>query len=367
MKRQGRGHKIDLKDNFVLKEDNQRKLYIKLVMVVFVSILATYLFFLTAVVIFSALGIIQLSNTWQWNPLLLVFTLMMGSIVLGFVITVFAVRRFLKPINALSVATQKVARGDFNVQIEQDKSSDEMGELISNFNKMVKDLSEIETLKQDFIANVSHEFKTPLATIQGYSTLLQDETLSNEERQSYTRYIISATKQLSSLTTNILKLSKIENNSEKFEKSRYDCAEQIRQAILFLENKWTEKNINLEINIVNAEIYANDELLMQVWLNVIGNAIKFSNINGRVWITSATKAGKLYFSVKDEGCGMDENMCGKIFERFYQGDNSHSKEGNGLGLAMVKKILEVSDGEVYVKSEPGKGSEFLIVLPLAVK
>ena len=368
MRNKGKSDKFDsLGLKHVLKEDSQRKLYIKLVMIVFISMLATYLVFTTALLILSATGIIQLSNTWQWSPAVLIIVLMLGTLVLGLVITLFAVRRFLKPINILSQATKKVASGDFDVRIEPDKSSDEMSELIDNFNRMVKNLAGIETLKQDFIANVSHEFKTPLATIQGYSTLLQDETLSPEERKTYTKYIIIATKQLSSLTSNILKLSKIENNAESFEKKKYDCAEQIRQAILLLETQWTEKNIDLDINIINAEIYANEELLMQVWLNIIGNAIKFSSYGGPITINSAARNGKFLFSVQDRGCGMDETTRRKIFDKFYQGDNSHSKEGNGLGLSLVKKILDVSDGEIYVKSEKGVGTEFLIVLPLASK
>ena len=366
-KQKKRDNKKSLGLELILKEDKHRKLYIKLVMLVFVSILATYLVFMVALIILSATGTIQLSNTWQWSPAVLIIVLMLGSLILGFVITLFAARKFLKPINALSQATKRVARGDFNVQIEPSKSSDEMSELIENFNRMVKNLANIETLKQDFVANVSHEFKTPLATIQGYSTLLQDETLSAEERKTYTKYIIIATKQLSSLTTNILKLSKIENNAESFEKKKYDCAEQIRQAILFLETQWTEKNIDLDINITNAEIFANEELLMQVWLNIIGNAIKFSSYGSPIRINTMTRNGKFLFSVKDHGCGMDETTKRRIFDKFYQGDNSHSKEGNGLGLSLVKKIIDISGGEIYIKSAKGEGTEFLVVLPLAQK
>ena len=228
---------------------------------------------------------------------------------------------------------------------------------------MVNDLKKIDTLKNDFIISVSHEFKTPLATIQGYSTLLQDETLSNEEREIYTRNIIEATKQLSSLTTNILKLSKLEISDGEIEKKRFDAAEQIRQAILLLESQWVAKNIDLDIDLAPAEIYANEELIMQVWTNVIGNAVKFSDGCGRVEIYSKNEGGKYVVTVKDYGCGMDEETQRRVFEKFYQGDSSHRKEGNGLGMALVKKILELNGGSIQLKSAINKGTTFTITLP----
>lgn len=348
-----------------MKDSKKRRFYLKLVSLVFVTILVTYLILTITFVIFEKLKYITIGSSLHWQPWVILLLFMLGALFLGLIIAFFMANIFLRPITELSDATKRVAKGDFNVQIQTDADENsEMGELILNFNKMVKDLQHIETLKNDFVVNVSHEFKTPLATIQGYSTLLQDENLLPSERESYTRYIIDATKQLSNLTSNILKLSKLENREIDVEKTHFDAAEQIRQALLFLETQWSVKNIDLDIDLYPGEIYANEELTMQIWLNIIGNAIKFSDYAGKISVCSSIESGMYTVSFKDNGCGMSEETKERIFEKFYQGDNSHSNDGNGLGMALVKKIIDISGGEIFVESQKGKGTEFTVKMPV---
>ena len=340
----------------------KRRFYIKFIWFVSAAILVTYGVLLAFIIINIRLNLFSIGSR-ILNPNVLVIIFLVGAISVGLFFTLILAGVFLKPINELSDATRKVAKGDFNVEIKTKLGRDtEMGELIYNFNEMIRDLRSMETLKDDFIANVSHEFKTPLATIQGYSTLLQDENLSHDERESYTRYIIEATKQLSSLTSNILKLSKLENGELREDKKSFDVAEQIRQAILFMEAQWTVKAIDFDIELAPAEVSASEDLFMQVWLNVIGNAIKYSDYAGKIIVRGEKSGGKYAVTVKDFGCGMDEETRRRAFEKFYQGDNSRSKEGNGLGLSLVKKIIEVCGGEIFVESEPKKGTTFKIIV-----
>lgn len=346
-------------------DDKKRKLYLKLVALIFLMILATYLILMFVFMLFESLDYVNVTSPFRMGPITLVVIFMIGSLILGLILAFFASKMFLRSINTLSDGMKKVSKGDFSVKIENKDEDSEMGELIANFNKMVKDLGQVEMLKKDFISNVSHEFKTPLATIQGYSVLLQDKNLSQEERDSYVKYIVNATKQLSELTSNILKLSKLENSSGNIVKTRFDVSEQIRQAILFLETQWSIKNLDLDIDLAYAEMLADADLLMQVWLNIIGNAIKFSDYAGKIIIKGEQSSGYYTVTVTDYGCGMNESTLKRVFEKFYQGDNSHSKEGNGLGLALVKKILDVSGGSIKAESKEGYGSTFTISVPVA--
>lgn len=346
-----------------MKQDStKRKFYLKYVAFVFFCILATYVILWLIFFFAAKFGFFAMHTKFKAGGLILIIVFMAASLAVGFVISLFTANIFLKPINTLSDAMKRVAKGDFSVQLEDD-GDNEMSELIVIFNRMVKDLRDIEMMKDDFITNISHEFKTPLATIQGYSTFLQDETLTPEERETYVSCIIAATRQLTNLTSNILRLSKLENGGS-VEKTRFDGAEQIRRAILALEPQWTDKNIEFDIELVPAELNANEELLAQVWTNIIGNAIKFSPENSKIEVRSQSADGVYKVEIRDHGIGMDEATKDRIFDKFYQGDNSHSKEGNGLGLALVKKILEVSGGSVEVESAPGQGSLFTVSIAM---
>ena len=307
----------------------------------------------------------RLANVGNISPYLMLFLIAASAMVLGTLITIAGSGLFLRPIRSLEDAMEKVSKGDFSVRLEGDNVT-QIGKLMNNFNKMTHDLSQIETFTNEFIGNVSHEFKTPLSVIQGYAMLLQNEELSEEEKSLYLSTIIDTTQTLSNMTSNILKLSKLENSDIIGEISTIDVSEQIRRCALTLETAWTEKNINMTVEL-EEELYvkANEDLLYQVWINLIGNAIKFTEEGGDIFISSQKKGNEILVSVNDNGIGMSEEVLTRIFDKFYQGDNSHSKEGNGLGLALTKKIIEISNGKISAESEEGKGSTFNIYLPVA--
>lgn len=268
----------------------------------------------------------------------------------------------LRPITRLTQATQKVAKGDFSVEIPVERD-DEIGMLTRNFNQMAKELGSIEYLQKDFISSVSHEFKTPIASIQGFATLLKDPSLSPEERAEYTDIILNESKRLSRLSANLLRLSKLESQQRPSESTRYRLDEQLRQTVLLLEPEWSKKNIQWQLEIEDMPFIGDEELLQQVWINLIDNAIKFSPPGGEIEIALyASDAIKV--RVRDNGPGMDEVTLARIFDKFYQGDSSHSDQGNGLGLSLVKRILDLCGGQIRVKSIPGEGSTFTVELPI---
>ncbi len=270
----------------------------------------------------------------------------------------------MKPIRAFSHATNLVAKGDFTVQLEERQKIYEMGELTRNFNKMVSDLASIETLRNDFIANVSHEFKTPLSTIEGYVTLLQSDDLTPEQKQDYINIVMNSTRQLSTLASNILKISKLENQDKILDKGWFSLDEQIRQALLWLETKWTEKNIDLELELSSISFYGNEELMMQVFINLIDNAIKFTPKEGRILINAYQTASETVISISDTGIGISTEAQSHVFEKFYQSDKARLSEGNGLGLTLVKHIVDLSEGTIHIESEKDIGTTFTLRLPL---
>ncbi|MDF2938126.1 MAG: hypothetical protein K0Q90_3499 [Paenibacillaceae bacterium] len=287
------------------------------------------------------------------------------SVLIGTGITAMVGRKILAPITELSNAAKEVAKGNFKVQLKQEAHRVRvLGEMAANFNKMVHELNGIETLRNDFIANVSHEFKTPIAAIEGYAALMQDEDLTAAERREYSRLIMESTRQLSSLSANMLKLSKLENQEFVLEKHEFDLDEQIRHALLLLEAQWNEKMLNLDIVLDNVRFYGNEDLLMQVWLNLLSNAIKFSDVGDGIAVYLAAGPQSVQVRIADTGIGMDSGVLEHIFEKFYQGDKSRAGEGNGLGLALVKRIVDLCGGSIAAESEPGVGSVFTVTLPV---
>lgn len=283
----------------------------------------------------------------------------------GTAITAIVGRKLLAPINDLSEAAKRVAKGDFSARVAHEEHKvDVIGEMAVNFNGMVQELGGMETLRNDFIVNVSHEFKTPIAAIEGYATLMQDQGLSPKEREDYSRLIIESTRQLSSLSSNILKLSKLENQEIVGGKIEFALDEQLRQALLLLEAQWNDKALNLDLALEPVVYYGNEELLMQVWLNLLGNAIKFTDDGGEIAVSLFGTEVAVTVQISDSGTGMTEEVMKRIFEKFYQGDKSRSAEGNGLGLPLVRRIVELSGGSVAVESTPGKGAAFTVILPV---
>lgn len=271
-------------------------------------------------------------------------------------------RKIVNPIKKITDATKKVASGDFTIELET-KRNDEIGELTHNFNKMVKELNSIECLQKDFINNVSHEIKTPISSIQGFAKLLEADDLSKEERKEYAEIIKEESDRLLYLSTNILKLAKLENQERIMNKTKFNIAEQIRRTISVLEPKWKEKNIKFNVSLKEQEFWGEKDLMYQVWMNIIENSIKFSKQDGQIDVKMKTNQDSIIVEIKDYGIGMEEEEAKKIFDRFYQVDKSHTKPGAGLGMTIAKRIVELSDGKIEVKSKLNESTTFIVTLP----
>lgn len=273
-------------------------------------------------------------------------------------------KKVVNPIVKLSDATKEVAAGNFDIQIEESMRHDEVGQLERNFNQMVRELHGNEYLRKDFIANVTHEFRTPLSVINGYAKLLEDESLDAAERQKYVRTIQSESVRLNDLTENILRISRLDSQKIQHSPTTFALDEQIRQSILLLERKWLAKNIEFDIDLAAVDFRGEEELLSHVWSNIIDNAIKYSNDGGTIKVRMGLpQDDMLCVEIADEGIGMSPITISRIFEQFYQEEHSHVKEGSGIGLALVKKIIELHQGTIRVESNIGKGSTFWIYLP----
>lgn len=274
------------------------------------------------------------------------------------------------PVKKLAEATQQVADGDFSVYIpplHSIENKDYLDVMIEDFNKMVEELGSIETLKTDFFSNVSHEFKTPLAGIQNYAMLMRRKEITEEQRIEYAEAIIQSTQRLSDLITNMLRLNKLEKQTIIPKTEPYDLCEQLCACVIRFDGLMENKNIEFEADIEDrAMISADEGLLELVWNNLFSNAIKFTPEGGKIRLRQYSNEDGIMVSLSDTGCGMDENTQKKIFEKFYQGDTSHSTEGNGLGLALVLRILHLLDGEITVQSELGKGSVFTVKFPISM-
>lgn len=301
-----------------------------------------------------------------WVVYFVVIVAFIVCIILGTIITAFISRTILQPIRDLNKATTEVAKGNFSVRVREPMDL-EYGRLTKNFNKMAEELSGIETLRGDFISNVSHEFKTPLASIQGFAKLLQDENISDADRKEYTQIIIDETSRLSKLSSNILRLSKLENQTTIGKKTRFSLDEQIRKIIVMLEPEWSKKNINLDIALDDISYFGNEELMGQIWQNIINNAIKFTPENGEIKVQLYQTEKNITARISDNGIGISFEAKEKIFEKFYQGDHSRKTEGNGLGLALVKRIVDLCGGKIYVETPYEGGVCFVIELPFVLE
>lgn len=276
-------------------------------------------------------------------------------------------RHYQKPIEEFSEAARKVAGGDFSVYLAPRHPMDKtthLDVLFMDFNKMVEELGSIETLKTDFFSNVSHEFKTPLAVIQTNAELLQKKPLTEARRQECTDAILQASRRLSSLITNMLKLNKLEKQVIRPLPRVYDVCSQLCTCALQFEDVWEKKGIDFEADLEDrVPVCADEGLLELVWTNLLSNALKFTPQGGRVTLAQTSDDREVTVTVSDTGCGMEEATLQRIFDKFYQGDTSHATEGNGLGLALVRRILELSEGTIAVTSTPGQGSTFTVKIP----
>ena len=269
-----------------------------------------------------------------------------------------------RPVNRITEAAEKIMKGDFSVRIQKQSKfvmDDKFNEIIECFNKLAEELSSVETLRTDFIANVSHEMKTPLAVMQNYGTLLQSPELSDAKRMEYAKGVADNARRMAEMMTNILKLNRLENQQIYPQVTEYNLGEQICECLLQYENVWEKAGIEIDTDIAeDIKVIADAELLSLVWNNLFSNAFKFTEAGGKVTVSLAATEHHAIVKVSDTGCGISPEIGTHIFEKFYQGDTSHSVQGNGLGLALVKRVIDIMHGEIGVESTVGKGTIFTV-------
>ncbi|MCD7775448.1 MAG: HAMP domain-containing histidine kinase [Clostridiales bacterium] len=287
-----------------------------------------------------------------------------GSVILGTLISILVSRYLLRPVDDLITAIKKVAQGDFSVRVKEGYSANELNQLRKSFNNMAEDLSNTELFRNDFINNFSHEFKTPIVSIRGFAKQLQNDNISEEQKKEYVDIIVNESDRLASMSSNILLLSKFENQQIVTDKTTFYLDEQIRGSILLLEKQWSAKNLELDIDMDEVSYYSNEEMMSHIWLNILSNAVKFTPENGKITVKcKKSPSGEVTVKISDNGIGMDDRTQKHIFDKFYQGDSSHARAGNGLGLSLAKRVTDLCGGKISVKSQPNKGTTFTIRLP----
>lgn len=285
-------------------------------------------------------------------------------LLVGLGVTSLLSRFFFDPIKKLRSAMDQVAEGDFSTRLEEQSSSKEIMEIYTGFNLMAHELNATQILQSDFVSNVSHEFKTPISAIEGYSTLLQGSENLDSQQQEYVQKILFNTGRLSALVGSILLLSKLENQQITPKKAHYRLDEQIRQSVLLQETAWTDKAIDLDLELDRVLFWGSEQMLRHVWDNLISNAIKFSPAGGQIQLHLIRSGNAVLFTIEDQGPGLSEEAQKHLFDKFYQADSSHKQEGNGLGLTLVKRILTIEQGQITAENLPQGGCRFTVSLPM---
>ena len=297
-------------------------------------------------------------------PLLGLAGVVAFAIVMGTALAAFFSRKAMRPIRHVIDAMRDVARGDFGMRVDL-KGIPELEDLSNSFNTMAAELAATETLRRDFVNDFSHEFRTPIQSLRGYAKLLQNPGLTEAERADYLRIVIEEAEHLSSLSSGILQLSAYENTGIVTGKADYRLDEQIRRAVVLLQPTWAAKSINVIVDLDDAAYVGNEDVTEQIWRNLLDNACKFTKPGGTIRVGLTRDGGQFRVTVQDDGIAMDEETVSHVFERFYQADRSRAQVGNGLGLAIVQRAVQLCGGSIKVESRPGKGSRFTVVLPAA--
>ncbi|HEY5537459.1 MAG TPA: HAMP domain-containing sensor histidine kinase [Acetobacterium sp.] len=289
-------------------------------------------------------------------------TTLLLTLIIGTILMLIAVAMIVRPIKAVSEATKKVADGDFNLRLKV-KGKDELATLAKNFNIMTEALSKNDYIHRDFVSNVSHEFKTPIASIKGFGNLLKDPKISEDQRQEYVDIIVYESDRLWKLSSNLLKLSELENGVLGLKKEHFSLDEGVRRVVLLLQEKWEGKNIDLDIQMDEVSYWGDQELMAQVFINLFTNAINHTLENGVITLFLKATPSEIIFEIKDTGEGIPKEDQKKIFDRFYKGDQSRSTPGTGLGLTICQRIVSLHGGTITVESAVGEGSQFCLKLP----
>lgn len=337
-------------------------LIIQFTWIIFISFLISMLIVLFATAIMRWAGI----DFRAFNTILILVFGFAVSLILG---TLFAVLFFKRTVNLaddLKMALKRISKGDYSVRLENtsDNKDGILYDVIENFNKMVEELDSVTILRNDFISNFSHEFKTPIVSIKGYAELIKNgKNLTEEQKQEYLQVIIDESRRLSNLASSTLLMSKLDSQTSLTETSVFSVNEQLKQCVLVLDNEFKAKNLEVKIKLGKMRVDASVDMLQQVWINLLTNAIKYTPENGIIRITSTELEKEYIVSISDNGMGMTEETLKHIFDKYYQGDNSHSTSGNGLGLSIAKRIVELSGGKIEASSTEGKGTTFNVRLP----
>ena len=342
-------------DHFRKRQSDRFPLRLRMTLTVAVALIISGLL---ALAIAALLHFYFGSNIQRGLPVVLILT----SVIFGTGLTAILSKYFFDPIHKLIRAMECIADGDFSIRLEDQSTSRELMEVYSGFNMMAHELGAMEMLQSDFVSNVSHEFKTPINAIEGYSTLLQGNENLSPDQQQYVEKILFNTHRLSSLVSSILLLSKLENQQLPGSPATYRLDEQIRQSIVAREPEWEKKDIEFDVEMDCIEYTGNEAMMRHVWDNLIGNAIKFDPNGGLLRIRLTEDTDTIRFTVDDSGPGLSEEAQKRIFDKFYQADPSHKEEGNGLGLALVKRILTLESGTVQAENLPAGGCRFTVLL-----
>ena len=331
--------------------------------IVFTILLITATIVMGISLILFQTGAVSFVSIARHAPIVPIIGMLIISTAVGTVVS-FIISHFpLKPVRRMIDAINRLADGDFSVRLSLPGPAP-FQELVQSFNRMAEELGGIELLRTDFVNSFSHEFKTPIVSIRGFAEELKHDDLSEEQRREYLDTIIAESGRLSSLATNVLNLSKVEKQVILSDRRTFDLTEQIRRCILLFESKWEKKRLDLSVDLEEVTFSGNEDLLSQVWLNLIDNAVKFTQPDGSIDIRLTRKDDCIRFVIRDDGCGIDDASIPRIFDKFYQGDPSRAVSGNGLGLSVALRIVELHGGKLECNSQRDAGSEFIVELPL---
>lgn len=343
--------------NKLLQQWKKIRLSFLLALMVFLIMLLSSVLTIVGMHILYSAGILQENRFWRVPIIISVLASILIGIVMAFAISYLPMKSIRKMMNAI----HEIAKGNYEVRIHI-KKPEELKELAESINQMAEEIGSVEMLRSDFINNFSHEFKTPIVSIRGFAKLLKCQDLTDEEREEYLGIIVAESERLSTLSTNVLELTKLEKQAILSGQKTYNISEQIRLVVALFDRKWSSRHIEISVEEREATVYGNEEMLQQVWINLLDNAIKFSPDYGLIEISIEDVEDGVFVRIKDQGSGMDEHTAKHIFDKFYQGDTSHTMQGNGLGLTIVARIIKLHQGEICVEKTGEDGTCFAVHL-----